>query len=326
MIGVLREELRESHSGGREEGMIRASLRGLKGSAKEQANVKSLLLLFALVPEDTHCPLEVLLLMFNAVHQDSGATVMHLRKWLRILLNRSLVLGTVDRPSLHDLVLDFVQAQHSPEALRDAHRRVVEAFRASRPADAYGRRRYDGTNLVDPISAYVCREGESRVAAGWLADKASDEVAVAWLGDWPQDDVVEAAGRVIGAEMLSELATRAESSSDSWLAARYWSVLASITEKRLGNMSEEATDLRVKSLDAIAALRSAPQTQATQPAEQDVEELHLAQVAALATGYDHQRVLSVKRPDEASRALATKRQYEIPSAEQSREWRRQCLS
>ncbi|MEC9396791.1 MAG: NB-ARC domain-containing protein, partial [Myxococcota bacterium] len=48
MIGVLKEELRESHSGGREEGMIRASLRGLKGSAKEQANVKRVLLLFAL--------------------------------------------------------------------------------------------------------------------------------------------------------------------------------------------------------------------------------------------------------------------------------------
>eukprot|EP01043_Picozoa_sp_COSAG02_P136589 COSAG02_NODE_74955_length_151_cov_217.596154_1_plen_42_part_10 len=42
--------------------MIRASLRGLKGSAQEQSSVKSLLLLFGLVPEDTHCPLEVLLL------------------------------------------------------------------------------------------------------------------------------------------------------------------------------------------------------------------------------------------------------------------------
>eukprot|EP01048_Picozoa_sp_COSAG05_P015614 COSAG05_NODE_1900_length_3858_cov_2.298218_1_plen_899_part_10 len=66
MIGVLKEELRESHSGGTEEGMIRASLRGLKGSAAEQESVKALLLMFALVPEDTHCPLEVLLLMFQA--------------------------------------------------------------------------------------------------------------------------------------------------------------------------------------------------------------------------------------------------------------------
>jgi hypothetical protein len=61
----VKEELRESHSGRTEEGMIRASLCGLKGSASEQANVKALLLLFALVPEDTHCPLEVLLLMLQ---------------------------------------------------------------------------------------------------------------------------------------------------------------------------------------------------------------------------------------------------------------------
>eukprot|EP01052_Picozoa_sp_SAG31_P063056 SAG31_NODE_22007_length_536_cov_0.459954_1_plen_155_part_10 len=79
MIGVLKEELRESHSGGVEEGMIRASLRGRKGSAQEQSSVKSLLLLFGLVPEDTHCPLEVLLLMFSAVHADADATLMHIR-------------------------------------------------------------------------------------------------------------------------------------------------------------------------------------------------------------------------------------------------------
>jgi hypothetical protein len=96
MIGVLKEELHESHSRGTEEGIIRASLRGLKGSAEEQANVWSLLLLFALVPEDKHCPFEVLLLMFIVVSQSSQATIMHIRKWLRILINRSLVLGTID--------------------------------------------------------------------------------------------------------------------------------------------------------------------------------------------------------------------------------------
>ena len=52
MIDVLREELRETHSGAAEAGMIRASLGALKGSAEEQANVRALLKLFALVPED----------------------------------------------------------------------------------------------------------------------------------------------------------------------------------------------------------------------------------------------------------------------------------
>jgi hypothetical protein len=132
--------------------------------------------------------------MFEAVHEGCGATMMHVRKWLRILINRSLVspptakrcshiamccgmphnqpsrqrsagryLGrstvsthavlhscctplqyakfkitvTSIGPSLHDLVLDFAVAQHSADALRDSHRRVVEALRRSafsRPA------------------------------------------------------------------------------------------------------------------------------------------------------------------------------------------------
>ena len=156
---MLKEELRESHSGGVEEGMIRASLRGLKGSAQEQLNVKSLLLLFGLVPEDTHCPLEVLLLMFTAVHPHANATLMHIRKWLRILINRSLVLGTVDRPSVHDLVLDFAVAQHADAELRENHRRIVEAFRAARPADVHGRHKYEISQRDDPMSSYVCLEG-----------------------------------------------------------------------------------------------------------------------------------------------------------------------
>eukprot|EP01052_Picozoa_sp_SAG31_P019382 SAG31_NODE_1409_length_8471_cov_12.764931_5_plen_336_part_00 len=105
LISVLKEELRESHSGGVEAGVISASLRGLKGSKEEQANVRALLRLFALVPEDIYVPLEVLLLMFQSVYA-CDASMLHLRKWLRILISRSLVLGTVDRPSVHDLVRD----------------------------------------------------------------------------------------------------------------------------------------------------------------------------------------------------------------------------
>eukprot|EP01046_Picozoa_sp_COSAG06_P081357 COSAG06_NODE_28523_length_572_cov_4.526427_1_plen_178_part_01 len=175
--------------------MIRASLRGLKGSATEQSNVKSLLLLFGLVPEDTHCPLEVLLLMFNAVHADAGTTLMHIRKWLRILINRSLLLGTVDRPSVHDLVLDFAVAQHGDAELRENHRAVVEAFRAARPADCHGRRKYDATQRDDAVSVYVCLEGSYHVAKGWEDDMEQDDLALThWLGDVPQDELVLHAG------------------------------------------------------------------------------------------------------------------------------------
>ena len=214
MIGVLKEELRESHSGGAEEGMIRASLRGRKGSVTEQRHVKSRLLLFALVPEDTHCPLEVLLLMFEAAHEGSGgATLMHIRKWLRILINRSLVLGTIDRPSVHDLVLDFAEAQHTKDELCRQHSIVVDAFRAARAADMFGRRKFDKSLMFDPRCEYVCHEITHHVTQGWCL-----ESGLRWLADAPQDEIVIAAGHAMGMDKLSSFAVAAESGADWWLA------------------------------------------------------------------------------------------------------------
>jgi hypothetical protein len=101
MISLLKDELRQSHSGGTEEGMIRASLKtALPGSPEEQDNINKLLNLFALIPEDTPAPLEVLLLMFRAVHPSKTASILHLRKWLRVLIDRSLVLGAFVPTSL----------------------------------------------------------------------------------------------------------------------------------------------------------------------------------------------------------------------------------
>ena len=146
--------------------------------------MRSLLLMFAFVPEDTHCPLEVLLLFFTALHKDGGASMMHLRKWLRILINRSLVLGTVDRPSVHDLVLDFAVAQHSDSALLEGHRAVVESFRQARPEDVHGRSRFDKTVAVDPVDVYVCQEICHHIEGSCHgADKVVDgALIVDWLG------------------------------------------------------------------------------------------------------------------------------------------------
>ena len=67
---------------------------------------------------------------------------------LRVLIDRSLLLGTIDRPSAHDLVLDFAIAQHSKVDLCEKHRSVVEALRAARPADAHGRLMFTGENSI----------------------------------------------------------------------------------------------------------------------------------------------------------------------------------
>jgi hypothetical protein len=36
--------------------------------------------------------------------KEPGTSLLHIRKWLKALIDRSLVLGTVDAASLHDLV------------------------------------------------------------------------------------------------------------------------------------------------------------------------------------------------------------------------------
>jgi hypothetical protein len=295
MIDVLREELHESHSGGTEAGMIAASLRGLKGSAREQANVKSLLLLYALCPEDTHMPLEVLLLMFEAVNDGPRASMMHIRKWLRILINRSLVLGTIDRPSVHDLVLDFAVAQHSDSDLQLKQRACVEAFRAARPADAHGRRKYDAAQKDDPITVYVCREIEYHVSSGWQVDMEHDELAIKfWLADVPQDEVAVAAGRVLGSERLSKLAVAAETSEDWWLAARYWAVVQSVIRVQLGG-STAGVEPTVKAIECMARLKE-------EDFSPDNEDFQLAQVGALAGAFDISGDLA-RRPEMVQRAL-----------------------
>ena len=299
MINVLKEELRECHSGRTEEGMIRASLRGLKGSPQEQENVRALLLLFAFVPEDTHCPLEVLLLMFKAVYASSAATLMHMRKWLRILINRSLVLGTIDRPSVHDLVLEFAVAQHTDDALRQAHRSVVEAFRACRPEDVHGRRQFESTASDDPLLVYVSAEVEHHVRNGWLPNMEDDSLAcTSWLGDMPQDAIVAAAGRVLGRERLSTMAAAAEAARDWWLAARYFGLLQTVLLSRLG-LSAAGVGPTVAALGAMEAL--GPKSFRLQPEKED---FHLALVATLASGWDTTGDLA-QRPSVVEHVLST---------------------
>jgi hypothetical protein len=260
MIGVLKEELRESHSGGAEEGMIRASLRGLKGSAQEQAHVRSVLLLFGLIREDTYAPLEVLLLMFNAVNPPCGdgsrITVMHIRKYLRILINRSLILGTVDRPSVHDLVLDFAVAQHSKEQLWLNHRAIVEAFRASRPADAHGRRKFDIAQNNDPMCSYVSDEIQFHISHGCKMDDIDQDELMTrgLLLDVPQDEIGIAAGRVLGQDCLSQLAMKAEV-EDPWAAARYWAIAQSSSQGTALNKGVERTIRAIEAMDKLGAIR-----------------------------------------------------------------------
>ena len=137
---ILEEALEEEfRQGGQmpEQTVIAASLRGIRG--RHRAEILALFKAMALISEDVCVNCEVLAMMYDAevgtAADGASPTVLNLRRWLKTLQDRSLVLGTVDKPSLHDIPRDFVNGQHSVEELRQAHHRMVEIVR--RPSKPY---------------------------------------------------------------------------------------------------------------------------------------------------------------------------------------------
>ena len=55
---------------------------------------------------------------------------------MQLLINRSIVLGTWERPQLHDIVREYVISLHSPEELMRLQRKVVDAFTEHRPVSS----------------------------------------------------------------------------------------------------------------------------------------------------------------------------------------------
>ena len=197
---------------------------------------------------------------------------------------------------MHDLILDYSVAQHTAVDLQLKHRCVVEAFRAARPADVHGRRKYDSAQRHNPMSAYVCTEIEYHVSRGWQKEIEHDELAIkTWVADVPQDDIVFAAGRYLGAPILSKLAIAAESAKDWWLAARYWAVVQSVIFVELGT-SVAGVDPTVNAIKALGELGAI--------SESEREDFQLAQVGALAANFDITGDLA-RRPDLVQHVLAT---------------------
>ena len=110
VVSLLEEELNDPDSTlSIEESVIRASIKAIP--ANLQTEVTRLFRAFALVPEDTYVPLEVLGRIYDACGASVGGdkavatgragkpiSRLHVRQYLKVLLDRSLVLGTLDRP------------------------------------------------------------------------------------------------------------------------------------------------------------------------------------------------------------------------------------
>jgi hypothetical protein len=238
VVEMLREEF-TSIGGQRrsmEESVISASIRGIRGP--QQGNILALFECFALLPEDVQCPLPVLRMLFDAAtaakaEGTSGRsesvkqqpTILDIRRWLKVLLDRALVLGSVDKPSLHDIVGDFVIGQVPASELASGHRLLVESFRSKRPAFGW---RGDSDDQVSKyihfaIDVHVEGAGPSETVEAWLSDF-----------DRGQDCIPLAAARSLGPARLSELAERAEKREAWWLASLYHNANGMVTVLQSG--------------------------------------------------------------------------------------------
>eukprot|EP01048_Picozoa_sp_COSAG05_P000269 COSAG05_NODE_7_length_42457_cov_58.929152_26_plen_185_part_00 len=127
IVSVMKQEFKDNNSRQSvEEAVILTSLKGLQATA-QQKNAVSLFYALALVPEDIRCPLEIMAMLFEACAPTNPAlekaakdvptvkrpSIMSIRRMLKTLINRSLVIGTVDRPQLHVSAHSCMSLQHN---------------------------------------------------------------------------------------------------------------------------------------------------------------------------------------------------------------------
>jgi hypothetical protein len=132
---LLRREMK-ANSEGRDEdsveyNVIRTSLTAIP--VKDRENARLVFSVFATVAEDVHVPLRVVAILLSAVTGEELVPDLQIRFWLQVLINRSLILGTWERPQLHDIVREYVISMFTPTELRQLQRKVIDCFCAHRP-------------------------------------------------------------------------------------------------------------------------------------------------------------------------------------------------
>ena len=234
IVGVLKSEFGEGgQSRAMENSVIRTSLKSIKGS--QQAEVMQLLTAFGMVPEDTTCPLEVIGMMFAAVGKARNARPklqripprLLVRKWLKLLIDRSLVLGTVDKPQLHDVVLEFALDQLDSDQTREAHRCLVQTFQDARPVSSLG-----GWQvllcLTNLTARYIVNESDFHVASSWQKTNVmNDDVPVSWLTNHVNgkfDCIAASAVKHVGLESVQKLADQKKEEGDMWISSLLYHV------------------------------------------------------------------------------------------------------
>jgi hypothetical protein len=149
---------------------------------------------------------------------------MHIRNYLKVLIDRSLVLGTVDRPQLHDVMLDYVRKELAGDQYKASQRRLVDAFRKADRSPASATGKYMQLCIKHHITeAYDEVWGKSPQAMSWLEDHVKGV----------QDTIATATACVL--PDVAALATAAEEAKQWWSAALRWNACAAKQMNALGS-------------------------------------------------------------------------------------------
>lgn len=225
---ILKYELRNSSAAESglsvEEQLVAASLGSVP--TRDRERVSQVFQVFANIEEDTFVPPQTFALLHAAV---TGASEplpeLEIRRLLQILVARSLVLGSWEKPQLHDIVRDFVIGQFSEQQLRHRHRQIVNAFRAARPRStkpAHAGLPGWASRALDERSMYVAHHiaGHVRGAIDSSSEARDLEVEM-WMCDYPEDDIFKAVRTTLGRTGCEKILSVLDAAADSCSHTRY---------------------------------------------------------------------------------------------------------
>jgi hypothetical protein len=219
--GVV-EELQATESHSVADAIILSGMRSLPAVQRDGAAM--LFKCFAYVPEDCRVPFEMmqLLLETQIAAGNSPPTRLALRRWLKLLIDRSLVLGPIDGPSLHDIVRDHVLSQQTASELAAGHCRVVEAVRADRPKRGWI------PEEMHPLARYLLTNIDFHLR------EAGEAVQIMYVDDFlaglnvngRTDAIPVGCARVLGPDRVERLADEAAARGADWVAAKRFAAAA----------------------------------------------------------------------------------------------------
>ncbi len=239
---LLRQQMRAQADGQDEDSIeykvIRTSLNAIP--FKDRENARLTFSVFALVAEDVHVPLRAVTVLLSAITGDRELVPeLQVRYWLQVLINRSLIIGTWERPQLHDIVREYVIGLFEPAEMKRLQRKVVDCFCAHRPISneekliglpvLVGSLGASGGQNHDEYAQYVLEQIRHHLAEA-LLDEIGEEVpecCYTWISHYPgseldpkmtSDAIIMASAEVLGKERLKMLCVQARQKENWWLA------------------------------------------------------------------------------------------------------------